>query len=123
MCEIKSFRDLRVWQMSITLTGEVYRLLKKLPKEELYALSDQMKRGAVSISSNISEGKAQNTRNGYAHFLTIARGSVAELESQLLTCVEIGYLTETDIYQSMDYLAQIGRMLNTMISSLRKPAK
>ena len=91
------FKDLIVWQKSMALTKEIYVLVKRLPKEELYALSDQMRRAAVSIPSNIAEGQGRTSPKEFAHFLSIANGSKAELETQLLLCVELGYLESQEI--------------------------
>jgi four helix bundle protein len=91
--------------------------VKKLPKEELFSLSDQMRRAAVSIPSNIAEGHDKNTSNEYIHFLSISRGSKAELETLLLICVKVGYLTETEITEAMDLLAEVGKMLTTLINN------
>jgi len=102
------------------VTIEVYRLVKKLPKEETYALSDQMRRAAVSIASNIAEGNARRTKKDYTHFLIVARGSKSELETQLMICVAIGYLYQEDISCVMGKLVEVGKMLNTMISGFRE---
>ncbi len=72
---IKDFKDLIVWQKAMELVVEVYNLVKKLPKEELFALSDQMRRSAISIPSNIAEGQGRNSTKEYIHFLAIAKGS------------------------------------------------
>jgi len=119
MSEIKSYRDLSVWQRAMEVTIEVYRLVKKLPKEETYALSDQMRRAVVSIPSNIAEGQSRDSLRDYTRYLIIARGSKSELETQLMICVSIGYLSDTDISCAMGKLAEVGRMLNTMISGFQ----
>jgi len=116
MGKIDSYRDLVVWQRAMELAIEVYKLVKKLPREETYGLSDQMRRAVVSIASNIAEGQSRNSVKDYAHYLVIARGSKSELETQLLMCVGIGYLSETDISNSMLMLSEIGKMINTMLS-------
>ena len=86
------YKELTVWQKAMDLVVEVYCLVRKLPKEELYALSDQIRRAVVSIPSNIAEGQQRNSKNDFKHFLTIARGSNAEVETQLLICVRLTYL-------------------------------
>ena len=101
------------------LTTIIYKLVKKLPKEETYALSDQMRRAVVSIPSNIAEGRDRNTNKEFVHFLTIARGSKAELETQLLVCVKVGYLSESEILEAMNLLIEVGKMLTSLISKLR----
>ena len=117
--EKSSYRSLLVWQKAMELTATVYKLVKKLPKEELFSLSDQMRRAAVSIPSNIAEGQQRNSENEFIHFLTISRGSKAELETQLLICVKVGYLDETEIVYAMNLSIEIGKMLNSLISKLK----
>ena len=115
--EKSSYQGLIVWKKAMEVAAIIYKLVKKLPKEELFSLSDQMRRAAVSIPSNIAEGHDKNTKNEYIHFLSISRGSKAELETQLLICVKVGYLTETEITEAMDLLAEIGKMLTTLITN------
>jgi len=114
-----TYQSLLVWQKAMDLTAEIYRLVKKLPKEETYAMSDQMRRAVVSIPSNIAEGRDRNTNKEFAHFLHIARGSKAELETQLLICVKVGYLTETEITEAMKLLSEVGKMLTSLISAIK----
>ncbi|MBQ3348803.1 MAG: four helix bundle protein [Thermoguttaceae bacterium] len=115
---MESYRDLIVWQRSMDLVVEIYRLIQLLPREELYGLSDQMRRAATSIASNISEGYGRNTTGDYIHFLKISRGSKHELETQLLICVRIGYLHENQIALVMNYCDEVGKMLNALITKL-----
>jgi len=119
MSEIKNYKDLKVWQKAMDVTVDIYKLVKKLPKEETYLLSDQMRRSAVSIPSNIAEGQARSTAKEYARFLSIAMGSKSELETQLMICARIGYFSEADISQPMSMLTEIGKMLNKLASGLR----
>ena len=116
--EESNFRRLVVWQKAMELTAVIYQLVKKMPKEELYSLSDQMRRAVVSIPSNIAEGRERNTDKEFVHFLKIARGSKAELETHLLICVKVNYLTETDISEAMNLLTEVGKMLNSLITKL-----
>ncbi|WP_365685407.1 four helix bundle protein [Ruminococcus sp.] len=88
------FQNLIVWQRAMELVEEIYRLIKFLPKEETYALSDQMRRAVVSIPSNIAEGAGRKTNSDFAHFLVIARGSRYELETQILICIRLGFIKE-----------------------------
>ena len=113
--EIRSYRDLIVWQKAVDLCVEAYRLSKKLPKEELYALSDQIRRAAVSVPSNIAEGHARHSRKDFAHFLTIAQGSIAEMETQLYLAVRMDMLAESDV----DSLLQLSGEVSKMLMSLR----
>ena len=115
---IRDHKDLVVWQKSMDLLVEVYRLAKKLPKEETYVLSDQMRRAAVSIPSNIAEGRARSSEKDFLRFLFIARGSRAEVETQLLACVRLHYLEDCDVEAALNLCAEVGRMLNSMIYKL-----
>jgi len=115
---VQNYRELNVWQKAMDLTAEIYMLAKKLPKEETYALSDQMRRAAVSIPSNIAEGQARNSTKEFIQFLSIAKGSNAELETQLLLCVKIGYLIDTDIKQSMQMIEEIRKMILSLMKKL-----
>ena len=114
----KSYKELIVWKKAMKVAKETYYLTRKLPKEELYALTNQMRRCAISIPSNIAEGNARSTRKDYANFLRIAAGSKAELKTQLLLAVEIGYLKSSDIEGLSKMLEEIGKMLNAMIKKL-----
>jgi len=106
-----------VWQKSMDVVEMVYSICRKLPKSELYAIQDQMKRAAVSIPSNIAEGQSRSSTKEFAHFLTIARGSRAELETQLLLCVRLGFLVESDIYEVIMVLEEISKMIASLIRS------
>ena len=114
----KDHKDLIVWQKSMDLLVEIYRLVKKLPREETYALSDQMRRAAVSIPSNIAEGRARSSEKDYIRFLFIARGSRAELETQLLACLRLNYFDESDVGTALNLSSEISSMLNSMIYKL-----
>jgi len=115
---LQKYEDLIVWQKSMDLVAEVYRIAKLLPGEELYALSSQMRRAAVSIPSNIAEGQERSTTKDFIKYLFIAKGSKAELETQLLICARLQYLTQSQIETAQDLLVEIGKMLNAMIKSL-----
>ena len=115
---VRDYKDLIVWQKSMDLLVEVYRLVKKLPKEETYALSDQMRRAVVSIPSNIAEGKNRSSEKDYLRFLFIARGSRAEVETQLLICVRLDYLEEAEVEYALNLCSEVGKMLSTMISKM-----
>ena len=114
MESIKDFKDLFLWQRAMDLVVEVYDLVKKLPKEELFALSDQIRRAVISIPSNIAEGQGRNSSKEFIHFLSIAKGSKAELETQLLLCVRINYLKELEIEKAMSLVEEVGKMLHSL---------
>ena len=113
------YKDLIVWQKAMDLTVQVYNLTKKIPKEELYGLTNQLRRAVVSIPSNIAEGNGRASTGDYVRFLSIARGSVAEVETQLLICVRLKYLTQEDIESLLSLVDEIGQMLNSIITKLR----
>lgn len=111
---IKKYQDLIVWQKSMQAAETIYKLVKKLPKEELYSLSDQMRRAAISIPSNIAEGYGRNSTGEYKRFLTIANGSKTELETQLILASRIGYFTKEEIKPVLTLLDEIGGMIYSL---------
>jgi four helix bundle protein len=114
----QNYQDLIVWQKSMELAAMVYKITKKLPKEEIYSLTNQMRRAAVSIPSNIAEGQARHSIKEFIHFLRIAQGSKAELETQLLLCQKIEYLSDSDTSEIMQLLQEIGKMLTALVGKL-----
>ena len=114
-----SYQKLGIWQKAIDLTVVVYDLVKKLPKEETYALSDQMRRAVVSIASNIAEGQERNSTADFIRFLNIAMGSKAELETQIIIGNRIGYFSNDDIAQPMQMTNEISKMTRGLISKLK----
>jgi four helix bundle protein len=115
---LQKYEDLIVWQKAMDLVEEVYRIAKSLPNEELYGLSSHMKRAVVSIPSNIAEGQERNTTKDFINYLYMAKGSKGELETQLLICVRLKYLSQAQITMSQNLLGEIGKMLNALIQSL-----
>lgn len=114
-----NYQDLKVWQKSLELTLDVYRCTGNFPKHELHGLAHQMQRAAVSVASNIAEGKGRSTDRDFAYFLCNARGSLYELETQALIAKRLGYLHENDSCVLNELLAEAGKMLNGLISSMR----
>jgi four helix bundle protein len=112
---IKSFKNLVVWQKSFDLTKQIYLITEKLPQNEQFGLSSQMRRSAVSIPSNIAEGQQRNNIKEYRQFLGVAKGSAAELETQLLL---VQNLFNIDTKESMELLSEVQRMLWTLIKKL-----
>jgi four helix bundle protein len=110
------YRDLIVWQKAIALVTEIYRVTREFPKDELYGLTSQIRRAAVSIPSNVAEGQGRLTRGEFRQFLGQARGSYAELETQLIIANNLGLLQNTD--ELFNRLAEVGRLLNGLLSSL-----
>ena len=115
---ITHFKDLIVWQKSMDLVLEIYSLTRLLPQEERYALSDQLRRAAVSIPSNIAEGQSRIHTKEFANFLSIAKGSSAELETQLLICRRLGYFSDEQIEISLNLIREVGKMLNAMLKKI-----
>ena len=109
--KVESNKDLTVWQKSMDLVVLVYKLMEQLPKEERYSLCDQIRRSVVSIPSNIAEGKSRNSIKEYKQFVGIAKGSAAELETQLLICERIGYLDKEELSEVMGLLDEVSKML------------
>ena len=112
------YRDMIVWQKSIDLVDLVYELTTLFPPEEKFDLARQMRRAAISIASNIAEGQNRNSNKDFAHFLTMSRGSAAELETQMIICNRRNYLTADQTQQAFKLLDEISRMLNSLINKL-----
>jgi len=112
-----SYQDLIVWKKSMDLVDEVYRLVKLLPKEELFALADQLRRSAVSVPSNIAEGHGRQTRKEFSQFLSIARGSVFEVETQLYIGIRQAYFTGSQAKAALDLCGEIGKILTKMTAA------
>ena len=119
----KSFRELIVWQRAMDLVVEVYSLTKLLPKDEVYGLSSQMRRAAVSVPSNIAEGNSRNTTKEYVRFLNIALGSNAEVETQLEICLKLKYVEANQIYKASELCTEVGKMLNSIAKKLTPSPK
>lgn len=113
------YKKLAVWNKGMDLAVITYKLAEKLPKHELFALASQMKRASVSIPSNIAEGQARFSDREFIHFLQIARGSGAELETQLLLCTRLGYLQEQEIQTAHTQIQEIQRMIFALIQRIQ----
>lgn len=115
---LRTFKDLKVWQKSYSLCVRVYMLSKCLPQDERFELSSQLRRAAVSIPSNIAEGYNRRTRKDYLRFLSMASGSLGELETQLLLSKDLGLCGEGEVAPVIDATAEVERMLRALIRSL-----
>lgn len=115
----RNFKDLRVWQHAIVLNKLIYGITKLFPKEELYGLTSQMRRCAVSVASNIAEGSKRNTKGEFVQFIGIAQGSLAELETQVIIAKEIGFTFDDTLSSIEEELDAIGRMLLQLKRSLQ----
>src|SRR5438128_1068765 len=116
-----SYRDLRIWKQSMELTLEIYRTTGTFPKDELYGLVSQLRRASVSIASNIAEGKGRSSDREFILFLHHARGSLLEVETQLLIASQLGYIGEVQGKRLQDQLEQLAKGLNALINSLKRP--
>ena len=116
--KIKNFQDLRIWQKGIEVVKDIYILTKKFPKEELYGLTSQMRRSAVSIPSNIAEGFRRYHNKEYKQFLYIALGSCTELETQIIIANKLDYIKETNKTELIEKIKYICRMTVKLINKL-----
>jgi four helix bundle protein len=117
-----SFKDLRVWQEAMEFAVEIYRVTGQFPKHELYGLSQQLRRAAVSVPSNIAEGKGHRSDGEFGRFLLHARGSLLEAHTQIMIAKELQYLNSEDAHRLLTSADAIGRSLNSLINSIREKA-
>ncbi|HLF77499.1 MAG TPA: four helix bundle protein [Dehalococcoidia bacterium] len=118
---IESFRELRVWQASMDLVEQIYRVTGGFPRHELYGLASQMQRAAVSVPSNIAEGHTREHRAEYLHHISIAQASLAELQTQLEISVRLGYLTPEAARQPLVDMASLAKQLYSLRNALTRP--
>ena len=121
--DVRSYKDLVAWQKSMELVTAVYRASQGFPKEEIFGLVSQIRRSAVSVPSNIAEGHARTSKKEFQYFLSNARGSLAELETQLTIAHQLAYIDETRINQLLDRLGEVGRILNGLLTALKRSSK
>jgi four helix bundle protein len=114
---IQSFKELTVWQKSIELVKEVYKNTEQFPKSEQFGLMSQMRRSALAIPSNIAEGKKRSTRKDFVHFLYIADGSAAELETQIIIAKDL--YPDIKFIKAENLLLEVQKMLTVMIKKLK----
>jgi len=117
---IQSYRDLIVWQKAVDLAPEVYRLIRRFPKEETYGLADQARRAAVSIPANIAEGQARQHTREFLQHLSIAKGSLGELDTLLIVAGRLRYLTEQELVEVDKKLLDLRKPLLILIGKLRE---
>ena len=116
---VQSYKDLIVWQKAIVLVTNVYRCTKPFPKDELYGLTSQLRRAAVSVPCNIAEGQGRLSTGEFKQFLGHARGSLHEMQTQLVIAENLGYLGKTEKDRLLADSTEVDRMLNGLISSLQ----
>ncbi len=120
---MKSYRELDVWKKAMDMVVAVYELTSKFPARELYGLTSQMQRAAVSVPANIAEGYGRLHRGDYIHHLSIARGSLAELETHVALAVRLGFAKRSEAALLWNTAQEVGKMLSGMIRSLQGESK
>ena len=118
MAKISDYKELDVWRRSVDLAVSVYEILRQFPVEERFGLADQMKRSAISVASNIAEGAGRQGNREFCQFLSIAGGSVAELETQLIIAQKLGYAVNAELL--LAEVVIIRKQLNALTKALRK---
>lgn len=115
-----SYRDLIVWQKAMSFVKSIYELTSNFPKAELYGLTSQLRRAAVSVPSNLAEGQGRNFDREFALFVSHALGSLMEVETQLLIAADLGYAKKEEVEQLLSRSAEIGRLANGLLTTLKK---
>lgn len=118
--KLKNYQDLIAWQKSMDLVEEVYRSSKDFPREEMYGLTSQIRRAAVSIPSNIAEGQGRRTTADFLRHLSIAYGSLREVETQILIARRLNYISQKRLEEVMGLAGEVGRLLNGLMASLTR---
>ena len=116
MSNFQSYKDLIVWQKSMNLVKLIYSEMKIMPNDEQYGLTSQIKKSSISIPSNIAEGWGRESSKSNIQFLKIAKGSLYELETQVILAIELGFISENKVINTL--IAEIGKMLNGLIKSI-----
>lgn len=119
---IKSFRDLRVWQLAMELVELIYRVTQSFPKHEIYGLTSQIQRAAVSVPSNIAEGHTREHTKEYLYHLSIAQGSLAELETQLEIAARLNYLARGELLPILERVVSLGKQQYALRNALLRRA-
>ena len=118
MATVQTHKDLIVWRKAVLLASRIYELTARMPRSDGYALSDQMRRCALSVASNIAEGAVRGSRTEYIRFLNIARGSLSELETQVYICRDLHLIDADSMLEEL--VAEVGRLLTALIHRLRE---
>lgn len=119
---INSYQDLEVWKKAMELVTDIYKITQSFPKEELYGMTNQLRRASVSVPANIAEGWGRGTTKGYIQFLRIARGSLLEVETLMTISQNLGYVNAQDLQeQILQKIIEISKMINSLINSLKHP--
>lgn len=120
---MKSYKDLLIWQRSKTLVVTVYKIVSKFPKEELFALTSQIKRCSISVPSNIAEGWGRDTNKNFINFLNIAKGSLYELETQLIIASDLKYIEISTAEEISIEINEISKMIVSLIMKIENKIK
>ena len=115
-----TYRRLEVWNKAVEFCSEIYRITKAFPKEEIYGLTAQLRKAAVSIPSNIAEGQGKSSKGEFILFLGHARGSLFEVETQLEIAARLRYISEADLHSACNDAWEISKMLEALITSLKR---
>jgi len=118
----KSFRDLHVWRRGIELTEAIYRVTATFPKQEMYGLSSQLQRAAVSVPANTAEGHGRDSTREYLHHLSYSMGSIAELETLLEIALRLKYVSSAAMSEIVQETTALGKMIRAIQKALRNPA-
>jgi len=116
---VRTYRELVVWQKAMDFVADVYRVTQNFPKEELYGMTSQLRRAAVSVPSNIAEGQGRQTTGEFRQFLGQARGSLLETETQILLAERLGFLDHNAAEGLLEQASELGRVLNGLLASLK----
>lgn len=118
--DVRSYRDLIVWQKCVEFSVAFYEVTKSFPKQELFGVTSQMRRASISIASNIAEGSGRTTTKEYLQFLRVSLGSAFEIETQLLIVNKLQYCSDQQYQELQEFLTVIIKMLQKLISSLKR---
>ncbi len=120
MSEIRTYKDLLIWQKGIEIVKETYLLCKEIPSDEIFGLQSQIKRSSISIPSNIAEGWGRNYTKNYLQFLKYSRGSLLELETQIIIAKELNFISTESFNKIQNLITEESKMLNAFIKSIDK---
>lgn len=116
----KNYRDLIAWQKAMDVVESVYLATEAFPREEVYALTSQLRRAAVSVASNIAEGQGRKSGKEFLNFLSMAYGSLREIETQVIIAERLGYLSQDNVKSILEQSGEVGRLINGLSNSLRQ---
>jgi len=120
MGTVQSYRQLIVWQKAMDMAADIYQATESLPKQELYGLTSQLRRAATSVAANVAEGQGRRSTGEFCHFLGIARGSLYEVETELLLARSLRFMSEADCDTVLELTTEVARLLNGLMNSLEQ---